>query len=146
MGVADLSPEDLMFLSENYRKIQTSMNQGMQKEVDYRKFLQDLKLHGQDVISTNNMTVDQKKALAALVNSLKTKNATDGLISSLFDSDIQLKGYLPYDTIVSMFHKNQVRDLSDAQFKQVLEALDSNSRGEKSYKELLELIVGAEKA
>ena len=28
---------------------------------------------------------------------------------------------------------------------QVLEALDSNSRGEKSYKELLELIVGAER-
>jgi hypothetical protein len=38
-----------------------------------------------------------------------------------------------------------VRDLTDTQFKQVLEALDSNSRGEKSYKELLELIVGAER-
>jgi hypothetical protein len=70
----------------------------------------------------------------------------DGLVSSLFDSDIQLKGYLASDTIISMFHKNQVRDISDLQFRQILEALESNSRGEKSYKELLELIVGNEKA
>ncbi len=48
VGFIDLSTDDIMFLCENYIKIQTSANPGLQKDVDYRKFLQDLKLHGQE--------------------------------------------------------------------------------------------------
>jgi Ca2+-binding EF-hand superfamily protein len=79
-----------------------------------------------------------------LGTSIKTNNAMTGLTTSLLDSDPTLRGYLPSATLMAIFRKNGVRDLNDQQFATVFTAIDKNSQGDSSFKQLLELILGAE--
>lgn len=146
LNLTDVSDEDIRFLAENYLKVTTSVNMrgGAQQVVDYLKFLSDLKLHGAASKSVTTLTNEQKKVFSLLSNSLKANNALSGLQTSLLDSDPTLRGYLPSATLVAIFRKNGVRDVTDQQFTTVFTAIDKNSQGDSSYKQLLELLIGPE--
>lgn len=146
LNVTDVSDEDLRFLAENYLKVTTSVNMrgAGGQVVDYLKFLGDLKLHGAASKSVNSLTNEQKKVFSLLSASLKANNAMTGLASSVLDSDPTLRGYLPSATLVAIFRKNGVRDITDQHFTVVFSAIDKNSQGDASYKQLLELLIGAE--
>jgi len=64
--------------------------------------------------------------------------------TSLLDSDPTLRGYLPSATLIAIFRKNGVRDITDQQFTGLFTAIDKNSHGDSSYKQLLDLILGPE--
>ena len=76
--------------------------------------------------------------------SIKTNNSLAGVTTSLLDSDPTLRGYLPSATLIAIFRKNGVRDITDQQFTALFTAIDTNSQGDSSYKQLLELIIGPE--
>jgi hypothetical protein len=79
-----------------------------------------------------------------LSTSIKTNNSLAGVTTSLLDSDPYLKGFLPSATLIAIFRKNGVRDITDQQFTALFTAIDKNSQGDSSYKQLLELIIGPE--
>jgi len=76
--------------------------------------------------------------------SIKTNNSMTGVTTSLLDSDPTLRGYLPSATLMAIFRKNGVRDINDQQFATLFTAIDKNSQGDASYKQLLDLILGPE--
>ena len=92
------------------------------------------------------LTNEQKKVFSLLNTSLKAlPNALNGLQTSLLDSDPALSGYLPSTVLIAIFRKNGVRDsITEQQFNIVFSAIDKNSKGDSSYKQLLELLIGAD--
>jgi hypothetical protein len=48
-----------------------------------------------------------------LSTSIKTNNSLAGVTTSLLDSDPTLRGYLPSATLIAIFRKNGVRDITD---------------------------------
>jgi Ca2+-binding EF-hand superfamily protein len=66
--------------------------------------------------------------------------------SGFLDVDSSLKGYLPEQTILQVCRANGCNSFSSIQFNTLFSALDKNSQGEYTYKQLFELLFGAEQA
>jgi Ca2+-binding EF-hand superfamily protein len=77
---------------------------------------------------------------------MKQGNILQPFTNSLLESDLNFKGYLPRPTIEAIFRKAGLRDLKDQQFNLIFGALDKNTSGEENYKQLLELLIGADEA
>jgi len=114
--------------------------------VDYRKFLEDVKLHGsQPTKSLASLTQAQYAMYSKFGAFLKGKNQVSFFVRAILERDIGKKLYLPKTTIQDAFRANNYKVTTD-QFTALLSPLDTNRNGEVNVMQMFELLFGASEA
>lgn len=137
-----LTDDDCRFLAENY--LNTSVA-GQRNQIDYRKFLSDLKQQQAPKKQVQSLTREQQSLYTKIAEDLKAKRRTGDFAAAFVDKDPSLRGYLPGSDIQQVFRALGYA-FNRTQFDTVLSALDQAQPEVYNYKQLLELVLGHEEA
>ena len=104
-----------------------------QQEVNYRKFLEDLRVQADEGKTLLSLTVEQRELYHNVTSFIKSKNKINMFVGTIREKDISSKGYLSKLAIQDAYSKVGL-NLSPKQFSALFGALDTNQMGEHNYK------------
>ena len=100
--IPGVTEEDLRFVAENYLVAASSATpQGIPRSIDYRKFIDNLKLHTAAASKPlHALSKEQQDFYGNLSQNLQKKQITNKFTNAFLDVDQTLKGYLSEQQIV----------------------------------------------
>ena len=142
-----IANEEKYFVAENYMVHSSQVTVGQQQgQVDYRKFLEDIKLYASpsaQAKGVQSLTKEQSDFFKNLASHLKSNGKSAGLADGVGELGGLQRGYLSRPSLEELFKRNGYT-FNPKQFSVMFSALDTNTSGtEYNIKQLFELLFGA---